>query len=160
MKLPKYIIFTAVTVFVLAFVSQALVACSIKNTRKIGRGRDTVLVWNDTYDIGHYVDGNHLFIWETKESYYKVLSNIKKHKVIWGKLYIVAEDGYAVIDKKDFCRIFLTTPDEEYVKKVGYDRTGNPIYVSKKVDNDLIEYIVDFTDYSDKEQKILKQLAN
>ena len=160
MKLPKYIIFTAVTVFVLAFVSQALVACSIKNTRKIGRGRDTVLVWNDTYDIGRFIDGNHLFIWETKESYHEVLSNIKKHKVIWGKLYVVAEDGYAVIDKKDLCRIFLTIPEEEFVESTGTDINGNPIYISKRVDNHLIEYLEDFSDYSDEEQKILKQMAN
>ena len=160
MKFLKYMMFTVVTVSVLAFVSQTLVACRSKDTRKIERGKDTVLIWNDTYDIGRFIDGNHLFIWEEKTSYYRVLSNVKKHRVKGGKLYIVAEDGYAVIDKKDLCRIFLTIPEEEFVKKIGYDETGNPIYISKRVDNHLIEYLDNFTDYSDREQKILKQIAN
>lgn len=158
MKSFKYVIFIIV-ISIFAFGSLTLVACRNQNTRKIERGKDTVLIWNDTYDIGRYIDGNHLFIWE-EESYYRVLSDVKKHRVKGGKLYIVAEDGYAVIDKKDLCRISLTIPEEEFVKKTGADAAGNPIYISKRVDNSLIEYLDDFTDYSDKEQKILKQMAN
>ncbi len=70
------------------------------------RGKDTILIWKNRYEIGHFPDGDHLSL-KTEESQTTLLRNVKKYMKKEGKLYLIAEDGYAVINEENCCDIFL-----------------------------------------------------
>lgn len=69
------------------FISQQLNKEEEEQNQKIAngeivRGKDTVLIWKNKYEIGRYYDGNHLLI-----------KNVKRNKVENEKLYIISDEG-------------------------------------------------------------------
>lgn len=83
------------------FVSQQLSKEEEEKNQKIAndeivRGKDTVLIWNNKYEIGHYFDGDHLSIKNEDYTFSNVLKNVKRHKVENEKLYIIFDEGLAV----------------------------------------------------------------
>lgn len=121
---------------------------------EISKGKDTILIWKNMYVIGHFSDGNHLSI-ETKETNETILKNVVTHKKKNGKLYIVSDEGYAVIDKNNLCRVFITIDDEKFVNGYSEDSNGNRTYISRKVECENIVYLSKYDEFSTEEKKIL-----
>lgn len=119
---------------------------------EIVRGKDTVRIWGDMYEIGHYPDSNHLEIY-INGHIEQVLMRVKIHKVIKKKLYVISEEGYAVINKDNVCKVFITVPKEEFVNGYSVDEQGNKSYYSRFVDNEYIQYLSDFNGFLEEEQE-------
>ena len=109
------------------------------------------------YVIGHYPDSDHLGI-KTKEISDVILQKVLKHKVKKKKLYITSDEGYAVIDKNNLCRVYITIPEKEFVEEYSKDSQGNLIYRSRRIEDEHIQYLSDFDEFSEEEKAILNKL--
>ena len=111
-------------------------------------GRDTVAVFGKHYDIGKTYDLNrkridHLWI-VVEDADGVVLSGVTHYDSRRGCFYVIAEEGYAVIDKNDYCRVYFTVPVEEWD------------YIESK----YIEYLDSYEEFSEKERKYFDKLKN
>ena len=122
-------------------------------------GKDTVLIWKNMYEVWHNYDGDYLSI-ESKEIHDVVLKKVKKDKikVKKKKLYIISEEGYAIIDENNLSRVYIAIPESEFVEEYSKDSQGNLLYRSRRIEDEHIQYLSDFSDYSIEEQKTLNSL--
>lgn len=132
------------------FVSQQLNKEEEEQNQKIAngeivRGKDTVLIWNNKYEIGHYFDGDHLSIKNEDYTFSNVLKNVKRHKVENEKLYIIFDEGLAVIDKNNICRIYILPPGGE----------ENELPEEQYIISEYVQYLSDFAEFTEEEQDIL-----
>lgn len=108
-------------------------------------GRDTVAVFGKHYDIGKtYRDGkriDHLWI-VVEDADGVVLSGVTNYDSRRGCFYVISEEGYAVIDKNDYCRVYLTVPEEE----------------QDKIESKHIEYLDSYEEFSEKERKYFEKM--
>lgn len=111
-------------------------------------GRDTHLIWHDKYTITKYSDVIILEFYANNERY-RLLHKISDFKVKNDKLYVLSEEGYAVIDEKNICKIFINN-----IKESHYVETD----ISVK-DNHL-QYLSTFNEFSKEEKKTFKKLEN
>ena len=109
----------------------------------IVRGKDTILIWENRYEIWHNYDGNHLLFKDDNQMEYTVLSNVQKNKVVKKKLYVISGEGFAIIDKNRLCRVYLNVLD---------DSENNDI--KQLIEDDHIQYLSDFNDFSEKEKEV------
>ena len=126
---------------------------------EIVRGKDTILIWENMYEIGHYSDSNHLEIY-TNGSFDSILEKVTKYKIVKKNLYVTSEEGFAVIDKNNFCRVFITIPEEDFVNGYSIDEQGNKIYYSRYIENEHIQYLPNFEAFSEEEQKIFNKILD
>lgn len=124
---------------------------------EIVAGKDTVLIWENKYEIGHFPDGNHLEI-HIDGLINPVLKNVTAHKVKKEKLYIVSEEGYAVINKNNICTVYVTVPSDEFVNGYSLDKEGNRSYISRYIEDENIQYLSAFDEFSEEEQEMLNKL--
>jgi hypothetical protein len=124
---------------------------------EIIRGKDTILIWENKYAIGHYPNSNHLEIYINGLPK-SILEKITKYKVVKKKLYIISDEGFAVIDKNNICRVFVTVSDDEFVSGFSVDEQGNKHYNSRYVKDENIQYLSAFDEYPTYEQKIFYKL--
>ncbi len=111
-------------------------------------GRDTVAVFDKHYDIGKTYDLNgkridHLWI-VVEDADGVVLSGVTHYDSRRGCFYVIAEEGYAVIDKNDYCRVYLTVSEEE----------------RDKIESKYIEYLDSYKEFSEKERKYFDKMKN
>ena len=106
-------------------------------------GRDTVAVLGKHYDIGKTISGHHFSV-VIDDADGVVLSGVTHYDSKRGCFYVIAEEGYAVIDKNDYCRVYLTLPEEE----------------QDKIQSKYIEYLDSYEDFSEKERKYFDKLKN
>lgn len=127
---------------------------------EIVAGKDTVLIWENKYEIGHFPNGNHLVTHRNGSIGLLdvVLEKITNYKVKKEKLYIVSEEGYAVIDKNNLCKVYVTVPEDKFINGYTIDEQGNKSYISRYIENDNIQYLSGFDEFSENEQKLLKKL--
>lgn len=109
--------------------------------------------------IGHYPDNNHLEI-RTNGLSNTILEKILIHKVVKNKLYIISEEGYAVINKEKLCKVYITIPEKEFVNGYSVDEQGNKSYYSRYIESEYIQYLCNFEEFSDEDQKIFNRLKN
>lgn len=96
------------------------------------------VVWGDfTIQINHYKSGNKLEYVKNEEKT-SLLETVKAYKISENKLYVVADDGYAVVDEHNMVKIYLTS--------------GNEFVL------DNVIYLTSFDDFEENEQRILKKL--
>ncbi len=126
---------------------------------EIIQGRDTIMIWNNIYELGHYYDGIHLDI-QTDNDAGCLLEGVWKHKVINESLYIISDEGYAVINKDNVCKILLTVPDNEYVSGYNTDEDGSIHYISRYFDDERVQYLTEFDLFSETEQRCFKELID
>lgn len=131
----------------------------IKNG-EIVAGKDTILIWENKYEIGHFFDGNHLVAYRNGSIGLldTILKKVTNYKVKKEKLYIVSEEGYAIIDKNNLCKIYVIIPENEFISGYTMDAQGNKSYISRYVENENIQYLSSFDEFSKEEQKILNKL--
>ena len=95
-------------------------------------------VWGDfTIQINHYKSGNKLEYVKNEEKT-SLLETVKNYKILENKLYVVAGDGYAVVDENNIVKIYLTS--------------GNEFIL------DNVIYLTSLDDFEENEQRILKKL--
>ena len=126
---------------------------------EIVRGKDTILIWENMYVIGRYSDGSYLSI-ETKDVNETILKKVVKHQKKKEKLYIVSDEGYAVIDKNNLCRVFITVADEEFVNGYTEDADGNRTYISRKIESTNIEYLSEYELFSTEEKDVFEKMLS
>lgn len=96
------------------------------------------VVWGDlTIQINHYKSGNKLDYVKNNEKI-SLLEEIKNYKISEYKLYVIANDGCAVVDENNVVKIF-TTSNQKFI-----------------IDN--VKYLNSFESFEDDEQKMLKKL--
>lgn len=106
------------------------------------RGRDTILIWGNLYEIGHYYDGNDLTL-EGQEVSGCILENIKEYKVKGDKLYVISDDGYATIDRENICRVYMTEGEQ----------------ISEKIEIEKILYLNSYEEFSNEEKKVFEKMS-
>ncbi|MBQ3124097.1 MAG: hypothetical protein IJC09_01580 [Clostridia bacterium] len=109
-------------------------------------GRDTVAVFGKHYDIGKTYDLNgnridHLSV-VIEDAEGVILSGVTHRDRKNGQYYVISEEGYAVIDKNDYCRVYLTVPEEE----------------QDKIESKYIEYLDSYEGFSEKERKYFEKM--
>lgn len=127
---------------------------------EIVRGKDTVIIWENMFEIGHYSDGNHLSIKNEDYTFDTVIEKIENYTVSNEKLYIVSEEGFVVIDKSNLCRVYITVPDKEFVNGYSTDEDGEKHYISRYLVNEHIQYLSSFDEFSEEERMILNEMNN
>lgn len=96
------------------------------------------VVWGDlTIQINHYKSGNKLDYVKNNDKK-SLLEKVKNYKISENKLYVIANDGYAVVDENNVVKIF-TTSNQKFI-----------------LDN--VKYLNSFESFEDDEQKMLKKL--
>mgnify|MGYP006876774349 CR=1 FL=1 len=118
------------------------------------RGKDTILMWGNMYQIGRYSDGDYLSIKTENEVNSGVLGKVIKHKAVANKLYVILENGCAVIDENNLCKIFISISGEE----IATDLQGNEENHSQCVVSQYVEYLSNINEFSEEEQKVLSKL--
>ncbi len=111
---------------------------------KIIRGKDTIIIWEDTFELFHSYKDIHLCVKRNiaKNQYISdtILENIRDYQNNDGKLYIVSDDGFAILDENNNCRIYINTDYKNFIQ------------------NDKVKYLSSFNDFSEDEQKIFNNM--
>ncbi len=121
--------------------------------------KDTILIWENMYELGHYYDSNHLDM-EGNGISDVVLKKVKNHKVKKKRLYVISEEGYAIIDENNLCRVYITIPESEFVEEYSRDSQGNLLYRSRRIEDEHIQYLSGFNEFSDEERKVFRKLED
>ena len=96
------------------------------------------VVWGDlTIQINHYKSGNKLDYVKNNEKV-SLLEGVKNYKISENKLYVITNDGCAVVDENNMVKIHTTS--------------------KYKYTLDNVVYLTSFNDFEESEQKILNKL--
>lgn len=124
---------------------------------EIVRGKDTIMVWENMYEIGHYSDGNHLEI-AVDGTFDTILERVTIHKIVNETLYIISDEGYAVINKANLCKVYIIVPENEFVNGYSVDEQGNQIDYSRFIENEHVQYLAEYNEFSMEEQEVFTNL--
>lgn len=125
-------------------------------------GKDTVFEWHDKYYIhrGGYDNRKTLSIRERGTLFGDILDRVEDYSFLGTSIYIVSYEGYAVIDKNDLCKVYITVPLNDFIERKEYGVTskGERLFYSGKTDSEYIVYLDSFNDYSKEEQDKLNKM--
>lgn len=116
-------------------------------------GQYSSFILLNTYEIFHSLDGNDLVI-DTANECDTILYRVRAQKVLDNKLYVVSDDGCAVIDKNKICRVFITNFKNKSAEGTEVDSSG------EKTESKNIKYLSDYSEFSKSEKEILNKLKN
>ena len=74
------------------------------------------------------------------------------------KLYVLSDEGYAVIDKNNLCRVCVTVPDDEFVNGYTVDDAGNEIPISRYIENENVIYLKSYSEFTGEERKVFEKM--
>ncbi len=129
-----------------------------EHNRELETGSYNVVDWTDgTFQINQFLGERCLEM--PKEDYNVILlDDVKGYKIKNKKLFIIAKQGYAVIDKENNAQIFISFHEEEmkdefsvYIK--GVERLYSICYKDKH-----IKYLNSFDEFSEKDKKIFGKM--
>ena len=112
---------------------------------------DVLCLWEDgTFFISEYRGDKMLSIVITVGEYGnseldKVFIGVTEYKKKNGKFYVIADEGYAVIDKNNICRAFIIEECESYRR-------------DKYIEDDLVIYLETKDDFSKEERAIFDKM--
>ena len=113
------------------------------------RGKDTALIWRDKYDITVSASGASLDIYIDGDTQ-MVLDKVKDHYIYKKTLYVLSDDGYAVIDNDNHCRVYIFTPKEELEYSSQHYGT---------IEDEHIKYLSSYEEFSESEREIFEKLG-
>ena len=113
------------------------------------RGKDTALIWRDKYDITVSVSGASLDIYIDGDTQ-MVLDKVKDYDIDKKTLYVLSDDGYAVIDNENNCRVFIFTPKEELEYSTQH-------YGS--IEDEHVKYLSSYEEFLESERKVFERLG-
>ena len=127
----------------------------------IVRGKDTVLIWKNTYEIWNHMGEKHLSVIVNREKYLfeNVIEKITDYKVAGKLLYIISQEGYAVIDSENLCRVFITVDKDEFIKGYTIDKDGNKVTISRYIKNDYIKYLDSYDEFTNEDKTVFKSMT-
>ena len=173
MKRKTIIIIAAVVCFVLAvtviYVNRDIVVYRIFKLisrrldyeRSLEVGDDfAAQSWGDlTFRINHHKSGYNLEYEKLADrEKYVLLSSVYGYRIVDNKFYVASEDGCAVIDENNFCRIFLIVSDEEFREGYTENSFGNKVYNLRKYEMPNIKYLSSYDQFDEVERKIIDKL--
>ncbi len=127
-------------------------------------GRDTVVVWKNHYQIlkGYTLDGvREEDLWITVEDADgMILDDLIEHDSKGGCFYVISEEGYAVIDKNSYCRMYITVPKEDFEQGYKENPDGTTTDYTGYIESKYIEYLDSYEEFSEKERKYFDKLKN
>ena len=128
----------------------------LEHNREEETGSYNVVDWADgTFQINQFYAIRYLEM--PKENYNVILlRNVQDYKIKNKKLFIIAKQGYAVIDKENNAQIFISlheegTKDEFTSSYGGAERFYSICYKDKH-----IKYLNSFDEFSEKDKKVSK----
>ncbi len=125
-------------------------------------GKDTVFEWHDKYYItkGGYDNRKTLSIRKRGTLFGDILDRVEDYSFLGTSIYVVSYEGYAVIDKNDLCKVYITVPLEDFIaeKEYGVTPKGERLFYSGKTESEYVVYLDSFDDYSKEEQDKLKEM--
>ena len=121
------------------------------------RGKDTVLIWENKFEIWHHIDEKRLSI-ENNGVSQDVMKKIRKHKIFKEKLYVLSDEGYAVIDKNNLCRVFITVSPEEFTNGYTIDPEGIQHPMSRLIKDEHIQYLNSYEDFNTEEKAVFEKM--
>ena len=86
------------------------------------------------------------------------MKNVNTYEIIDDKLYVVTEEGFAVINKNDMATILVTVPENEFVNGYSVNASGEKEFYSRYIETPNILYINDFKEFSDDEQEQFEKI--
>lgn len=113
------------------------------------RGKDTVLIWRDKYDICKSSGTRLLMIYIDGDTQ-MVLDKVKDYDIDKKTLYVLSDDGYAVIDNENNCRVFIFTPKEELEYSTQH-------YGS--IEDEHVKYLSSYEEFLESERKVFERLG-
>ena len=113
------------------------------------RGKDTALIWRDKYDITVSVSGASLDIYIDGDTQ-MVLDKVKDYDIDKKTLYVLSDDGYAVIDNENNCRVFIFTPKEDLEYSTQH-------YGS--IEDEHVKYLSSYEEFLESERKVFERLG-
>ncbi len=121
-------------------------------------GRDTMLIWNNQYEMLHGGDGDGFFIHYKDGLIDKIVDKVTEYKKKNEKLFILSEEGYVTVDENDLCKVYVTVPKEEFVSGYSMDDYGNKKYFSRFIEHEKITYLKSFDEFTEEEKKVFNKM--
>ena len=124
-------------------------------------GRDTVYVLgNGKFQILNTAGDRNLIMYRDDDGTIEtLLRRVSKYKKVKGSLYVIGDTGYGVVDgKTNTCKLFITVPKDEFIGMYNTDSEGNVHTTSAFVEDEHVQYIESFDDFSENEKKIFVKL--
>jgi|GEM_PF-1492697 len=124
-------------------------------------GRDTVYVLgNGKFQISNTAGARDLIMYRDDDGTIEtLLRRVSKYKKVKGSLYVIGDTGYGVVDgKTNTCKLFITVPKDEFIGMYSTDSEGNVHITSAFVEDEHVQYIESFDDFSENEKKIFVKL--
>lgn len=130
-----------------------------EHNRELETGSYNVVDWTDgTFQINQLLGDRYLEM--PKKEDYKVilLTDVQDYKIKNKKLFIIAKQGYAVIDKENNAQIFISFHEEGMKEEgsvyfKGVERLYSICYKDKH-----IKYLNSFDEFSEKDKKIFDKM--
>lgn len=123
---------------------------------------DAIPLTNDTKFRIEKISGDDLSLTMYYEKYlcYELLKNIQSYKKIYGKYFIISDEGYAiVIPNSQHSYLYICVDEDEYVLYSGsVDTNGNKIYNSRFVEDENIEYLDSYNEFSKEERAVFEKM--
>lgn len=132
-----------------------------RNESKYGDiGRDTVYVLSDgKFQILNFPSGRDFIMYHDNQVIKTLLRRVSKYKKAKKKLYIISEEGYGIADgNTNKCKLFITVPIDEFIRGYGVDSEGNKHVISKFVEDENVQYLESFDDFTDEEKEIFEKM--
>ena len=125
-------------------------------------GKDTIFEWNEKYYItrGGYDNRKTLSIRKKGTLFNDILRRVEDYSFLGTSIYVVSYEGYAVIDKDDLCKVYITVPRDDFFegKEYGVTPKGERLFYSGKTESEYVVYLDSFSDYSKEEQDNLNKM--
>ena len=155
-------IFTAIVCFaIICFVAIGIIYLKYCPPLKYQTGRDTVYIINDGKFQVYKVDKDkHLCCNMDDGGDSTILRKVKKYKWYMGETYICSEDGFAIVDEQNKCRVFLNYTKEEMEQGYITDSDGYRWNFMGELEDAHydVKILYDFNEFTEKEQKILRKM--
>lgn len=124
-------------------------------------GVDCKALWEGTYEICRQPGKHSLGLYiESDGTRELLLSDIKTYAKFNDKLFAIGSDGYAVIDRKNMCRIFINMPKNEYKRGIVLNENGEKTWCPGFIKNSLVTYVNDFSSFENSEKQSLNEMAD
>ena len=131
----------------------------IEHNREEETGSYNVVDWTDgTFQINQLLGDRYLEM--PKKEDYKVilLTDVQDYKIKNKKLFIMAKQGYAVIDKNNNAQIFISFHEEGMKEEGSVYFEGVERFYSICYKDKHIKYLNSFDEFSEKDKKIFYKM--
>ena len=89
-----------------------------------------------------------------------ILDDLIEYDSKGGYFYVMSKEGYAVIDKNNYCRMYITVPKEDFERGYKENSDGTTTDYTGYIESKYIEYLDSYEEFSEKERKYFDKLKN